>query len=236
MSRMILILSLLLFLPGGVSLAEQPNSPAGARLELSSIAAFDGWIREKRATSGRGGRYNTRSRREGLRVGDNGRGEQFRSIVSFDTARIPAGARIRSAKLHLKESALRGTPYELGKFVLATRSGSFGERAKVELHDFEAKADVREFAQSSRDYQTGWVSLSLGEKALSAINREGLTQLRLGFRKKSDGDRENDFVAFYSAECETPGNRPVLEVEYTPEYQQLWLSHGSTPLRGDVYR
>jgi hypothetical protein len=57
---------------------------------------------------------------------------------------------------------------------------------------------------------------ALNAAGRAAINKTGITQMRVYFAVDDNDDGGSDAIGFYSAENSTAANRPVLEVTYTP--------------------
>ncbi len=191
---------------------------------FTSAAAQDGWVRESTETSNVGGSVNSNNTSgTALRVGDDmgnaSQGErQFKVIVSFDTSAIPDGATIISATLKLKRGGLVGTnPFTThGTCFADIKTGAFGANA-VENGDFQAAATAAQVASMSNAAANGDLSTgALNAAGLAAVNKVGLTQMRVYFSVDDNNDNGDDFVGFYSGDNGTAANRPVLEVMYIP--------------------
>lgn len=75
-------------------------SPPASEQTFVSIAAEDGWVRESSENSNVGGKRNSGGAgSKAIRMGDEKKDRQYKSIVSFDTSSIPDGATIMSARL-----------------------------------------------------------------------------------------------------------------------------------------
>ena len=144
-----------------------------------SQAAEDGWVREKAESANVGGRVNTRGNgTKAIRVGDNRGDQQYVSILSFNTASIPDGAAILSAKLQLTRGKNSGTsPLTThGPCFTDIKSGSFSNNPALQNGDFEAPADavVGEIPTSGGN---GTVhDLAISSNAISNVNTKGHTQ------------------------------------------------------------
>jgi subtilisin family serine protease len=187
---------------------------AGIFKTFISAKAEDGWVRESSVGSGIGGSKGA----SGLILGDDSRGRQYRSILSFDTSGIPAGATITSATVKLKRRKQTGAdPFLImGPCYADVVTGAFGS-ADLVKEDFQAIATVSQAAVLSNPAADGAISTGvLNEEGMAAINRGGLTQIRLSCSPPTDGNRSKDFIKFYGGEDRHPENRPVLEVVYSP--------------------
>ena len=98
---------------------------------LYSIGAEDGWILEFLfENSNMGGSSGSGSSgRWAIRAGDDSSDRQWRSILSFDTSVIPAGATITEATVQLRRAGLAGTnPFQThGQLLADVKTGAFGE-------------------------------------------------------------------------------------------------------------
>jgi hypothetical protein len=187
-----------------------------------SIAADDGWVLELTETSNIGGLTDS----EGigptaLRLGDNYgilAGErQYKSILSFDTSSIPDEATIVSATLKLRRGVVIGTnPFMThGPCLVDIVNGAFGGNPALQSRDFQAPASATGVAIMSNPLDDGRLSTgALTADGLSAINKTGLTQLRVYFSIDDDNDASDDIITFHSGDSLLPFNRPVLEVSY----------------------
>ncbi|MBI4830101.1 MAG: hypothetical protein HY801_00795, partial [Candidatus Lindowbacteria bacterium] len=143
---------------------------------------------------------------------------QFKVIVSFDGSAIPDGATIISSTLKLKRGGLVGTnPFTThGTCFADIKTGAFGANA-VENGDFQAAATAAQVASMSNAAANGDLSTgALNAAGLAAVNKVGLTQMRVYFSVDDNNDNGDDFVGFYSGDNGTAANRPVLEVMYIP--------------------
>ncbi len=181
-------------------------------LYLFSIGADDGWVKESLAGSGVGGSKGTSP----LYVGDDVSNRQYKTIVSFNTSGIPSNAIIQSATLKLKRRGMAGTnPFTThGSCYVDVVRGTFGAQA-LENSDFQASATASQVATMSNPTVNGAISTgSLNASGLDAINKGGITQMRVYFSLPSNNNGIADNISFYSGDDVTPSNRPVLEVEY----------------------
>ncbi len=157
-----------------------------------------------------------------LRVGDeNGYANpQIVTILSFDTSPLPDDALIDSAKLILKqESSIIGEGNPFVKFrglLIDMRFGSFGSPA-LEPGDFDAFADVSSLGPYMPDLADTY-TFPLRSVAFPYIDRwavgSGLTQFRLRFALKNDGNTRPDYIHFSSGDEPTQEWRPRLVIRY----------------------
>jgi hypothetical protein len=160
----------------------------------------------------------------GLRVGDvfvfSALVEpQLKSIVSFNTASLPDTVSIQSATLRLIRGDLLGVnPFGThGPCYVDIVTGAFSGDPVLQSGDFEAAATATQVATMSNPLSNGATSTGvLNAAGLAAINRTGLTQMKIYFATDDNDDTTTDLMGFYPANNATPANRPVLEVTYFP--------------------
>jgi hypothetical protein len=187
---------------------------AGARnLAIPADGAWDGWVRESSESSGQGGLVDSAG--VGVRVGDDAADRQYRSVLSFDTARLPDGAVIYGAMLKLKHRALAGTdPFAThGALLVDVRRGRFGGAGALEPEDFEAPASRAAIASLGATGIHGWHSAAVRNLDFPRIDPQRSTQLRLRFAQDDNDDRSADYRVFHSADTAAP---PSLWITYRP--------------------
>ncbi|MBV8201420.1 MAG: Ig-like domain repeat protein, partial [Acidobacteria bacterium] len=203
---------------GDDSGSPQVVNPASTQVTFISIAAQDGWVLESAQGSGVGGTFNsTGNGTAALRVGDDSGNRGYRTIVSFDTSTIPAGATILSATLRLRRGTVAGTdPFTThGTCWVDVETGGFSGSTALQASDFQATATAVQSASLSDATTNGaWSQGSLNAAGLSAINKAGTTQLRVYFAIDNDGNHHNDYIGYYSGDNSTAANRPQLVVTY----------------------
>jgi len=203
-------------LPGTASITVTVNPSGGTTTgTFTSIGADDGLVAESSETSNQGGFVDVQS----LRIGDLNGDQQQKAILSFDTASIPDGATIVSATLRVRRSAVRGVNPFLthGTALVDIRTGAFGGSRALEAGDFEAAPTAAGVAALSTPAADGdWAEGLLNAAGLTAVNRTGLTQVRLYFSLDDDDDGSADFVTFRSGEDADVASRPQLIVVYRP--------------------
>jgi hypothetical protein len=182
-------------------------------MEFPSIATQDGWVLESRAHSNSGGKLNAKDCT--FMLGDDASNRQYRAVLSFNTARLPAKARITSATLEMMKDSQTNfdDPFSvLGRLFVDIHKGFFGSSPTLQWTDFSAPATARRVGASSTpspdDRQ--WYSIPLNSIGFRAINKTGLTQLRLYFAKASNYNRRADNVSFSSANCDSAPELLVL--------------------------
>ncbi len=186
---------------------------------FTSTASEDGRLWESTETSNVGGGGNsTDNTTASLRVGDFSDDTQYKTLVSFDTSSIPDTATIQSATLRLKRGTVSGTsPFSThGTCTVDIRNGGFGGWTAFAAGDFEAAATASGVASMSNATTDGTFSTgTLNASGLSAINKTGVTQLKVYFTTDDNDDLGTDYMGFYSGEA-AAGNRPELVVTYLP--------------------
>lgn len=180
---------------------------------FESLAAYDGWILESAENSGRGG---TKSATETvIRVGDDAANNQYRSILSFDTAALPVNATLVTATLRLRSVGRVGAnPFGThGKLLVDIRKGAFSGKPLLEAADFQAAASRSGSISVGKLPVAKWYSAELDPTSLRSINRLGPTQFRLRFTRDDNNDRGADYLRLSSGNA-TTGMRPALDVLY----------------------
>jgi len=185
---------------------------------FTSVAAQDGWVLESSETSNAGGSIDaTSNTTSSLRVGDDNKDKQYKSVVSFDTSAIPDGATILSATLRLRRGTLSGTdPFTThGTCWVDVQSGTgFSGSTALQTGDFQATATAVQASSLTDATANGnWSEGTLNAAGLAAIAKTGTTQLRVYFNLDDNDDLGNDYMGYYSGEA-TSANRPQLVVTY----------------------
>ena len=115
---------------GTNSAAPHVVNPAGTTtLTLASVDAQDGWVLESGENTNAGGSSNSNAgTTSALRVGDDNKDKQYKSIVAFDTSGIPDNATIVSVTLRLRRGSVSGTnPFTThGVGWVDVRTGAYG--------------------------------------------------------------------------------------------------------------
>ncbi len=206
----------------GSSLISVTIEPASmVQVTFTSIGAHDGWVRESSENSDTGGRRSSTSTGgRALRPGDATRDRQYKSIVSFDTSMIPAGATIVSATLRMRSGVVIGTnPFDagFGQLLVDAKTGGFSSNVALQNSDFEAAATAPGVALLSNALSSeAWSEGSLNAAGLAAINHSGTTQFRLYFQRDDNDDRGNDYIGYYSGDNSNVAYHPQLVVAYQP--------------------
>ncbi len=204
-------------LPGSAQITLTVTS-GSTTLTFDSVASQDGRIWESGENGNVGGGGNaTENSTIALRVGDTNADEQYKNVVSFNTASIPDGATILSASLRLVRGAISGTnPYTThGPCVADIVTGGFGGSTAFAFSDWQAAATANAVVTLSNPTVNGAASTgSLNAAGLSAINKTGTTQLRPYCTIGDNDDLAFDYIGFYPGETATAANRPQLTVTY----------------------
>jgi len=194
------------------------GQPPPTQVTLTSVAAQDGWVLESTETSNAGGSIDaTATTTSALRLGDDNKDKQYKSVVSFDTSAIPDGATILSATLRLRRGTLSGTsPFSThGTCWADVQTGGFSGSTALQTGDFQATATVAQAASLTNAASNGtWSTGSLNAAGLAALNKTGTTQLRVYFNLDDNDDNGNDYIGYYSGDNSTAANRPQLVVTY----------------------
>ncbi|HEX3129172.1 MAG TPA: S8 family serine peptidase [Thermoanaerobaculia bacterium] len=188
------------------------------QVTFNSVAAQDGYVLESGETTNVGGSNNsTAATTSALRVGDDNKDKQYKTVVSFDTSSIPDGATIVSAIVRLRRGTLSGTnPFTTHGICWAdVQSGGFSGSTTLQNGDFEAAATAVQSASLTNAATDGaWSEGNLNAAGLVAINKTGTTQLRIYFALDDNDDTGNDFLGYYSGDNGTAANRPQLVITY----------------------
>jgi hypothetical protein len=188
------------------------SGPVTARFR--SIGAFDGWVRESGEQTGVGGELNSWSAT--CLVGDDASDRQFRSILHFNTRRLPDDAVITSAILQIKPASVTGTnPFQThGALTIDIRRRGFNRATALEWADFQAPATLTAGGTFGSTPTGGWYSAALEATAYSSLNLRGATQFRLRFALDDNDDAGADYLAFLCGNTAARADRPLLIITY----------------------
>lgn len=167
---------------GGGDPPPPPPPPGMQTLGLPSIAAEDGYT--KATASGSSAEVGTLEAYYGVAIGRGSDGKFNRSLLSFDTSQLPAGAEIVSARLTLNWRSAYGDPWASpagNRLLIDLRNGCFGGACSLLASDHGAATSVDAVAEVPRFTAGSQDSGNFSTAALAAINRSGRTQLRLRF-------------------------------------------------------
>ena len=207
---------------GGQTCNETTNAceSSPVTVTFTSVAADDGYVIESGENTGVGGSATSNgSNANGLRIGDNNQDRQQKTVVSFNTASLPDGAVITAVTLRLRRGGLTGTnPFTThGACWADIVSGSFSGSATLQTGDFQAAATATQVASMSNPAANlDWSTGNLNAAGLAAVNKTGLTQLRVYFNTDDNDDNGADYLGFYPGNNGTAANRPQLVVTYLP--------------------
>lgn len=198
---------------------------ASVTVTFTSVAAHDGWLGES-LTQANVGAFSdaTLANASALRIGDQFVPSrlvepQLKSLVSFDTSTLPDSAVIQSATLKLTRGGLTGVnPFTThSPCYVDVVTGSFNGNPALENADFQAAPTVAQVATMSNPLSNGAQSTgALSASGLAAINKTGLTQMKVYFAIDDNDDSTTDAMGFYSGENAVAANRPAIEVTYVP--------------------
>lgn len=183
-------------------------------ITLSSKGRFDGWVSESAKAAKVGGSVG----RNQVKVGDDDKDRQYRGILSFDTSKIPVDAEILSATLKLTVKDVLGVnPFSsLGVCYVDVMKGTFGKKS-LKKADFEVQATVSQVAVMSDPEANGGISAGIiNVDGINAINKGGITQIRMYFSTPSNNNELADLIVFYPGEIFSKTKRPTLEITYLP--------------------
>ncbi|MFD6972094.1 poly(3-hydroxybutyrate) depolymerase [Streptomyces sp. NPDC059949] len=155
--------------------------PVTDRVTLPSVDAQDGYV--KAAADGSGAAVGPLEDSYGLALGRGTDGKVNRTLLSFDTSRIPAGKEITRAYLTVSRSSGSGDPWASpagNRLLVDVTTGCFGACA-VEPSDWSTAATVPDGAQIASFSSGSASSTDLSAAALAALDRAGTTQVRLRF-------------------------------------------------------
>jgi len=184
---------------------------------FTGIADHDGRVWDDGAGTGEDGDDNDSDGRA-LCLGDHSQNKGYRTVVSFDTSFIPAGAVILSAQLQLTRGLWSGQdPFEwAGSCLIDVANPWFGSSEQLSAEDWNAPADAVAVASFAADpgADSAMVSTEFDADGLNNINKNGTTQMRIYFETPISFNNISDYLGFYSAEIGTPEYRPKLIVTY----------------------
>jgi hypothetical protein len=180
-------------------------------MTFTSIGAQDGWILESGENTNVGGSKN--ATRTFFTLGDDAANKQFRAILSFNTAGLPAGATITNITLKIRQADTRRFP-RLLNIAVDIKKGNFG-LAPLQLGDFSSKPTKKvAFAIPNNKDVNGWYTGTLGAIADTLVNKAGNTQFRLRFSRDDNNNRIANIIRFFSGNALTPADQPQLIITY----------------------
>jgi hypothetical protein len=94
-------------------------------------------------------------------------------------------------------------------------TGAFSGTNSLENTDFEAAGTAAQVATMSNPAANGDTSSgSLNAAGMAAVNKVGVTQLKVYFSLDDNDNDAIDAMGFFSGNSASAANRPVLEVTY----------------------
>jgi hypothetical protein len=183
----------------------------------------DGWALESKENSNRGGSMNAKA--PTIRLGDDGKNNQYRAILDFSTASLPDNAVVTQAILMIQLQGVVGTdPFTTHQYIwIDIRQGAFGSFGPIavgalQASDFQAPAGAYSVGTIQNNPVGAWYWSLLDARAIPFINLKGPTQFRLGFLLDDNNDKGEDYLSFFSGNFGGASDRPTLLVEYyTPK-------------------
>lgn len=206
------------FLNSEVYTINKPT-PVALTAMFKSVGSNDGWIVESQKTSEVGGTRN--STEATFILGDDPRDRQYISILQFSTSSLPDNAVVTKVTLMIRSQSYTGTnPFTThGDIAVDIRKGYFGSSGVLGVNsldrgDFSAPASMNNAGVIANNPVTDWYWTILNPAASQFINLAGVTEFRLRFQLPDNGDRNNDFIRFYSGNYYSSASHPLLQVEY----------------------
>lgn len=186
--------------------------------DFRSTGSNDGWVLESSENSNKGGSRNSSA--NVIKLGDDSKNRQFRSILHFPTYYLPDNAVVTQVILMIKQQNVVGTdPFTTHQNIsIDIRKGFFSNFNigfwSLQLTDFQAPADMLAVGLIQNNPVGGWYWAMLDRTAFPYINLTSSTQLRLGFQLDDNNDHGNDYINFFSGDYQEQKDRPHLLIEY----------------------
>lgn len=161
-----------------------------------------------------------------LKVG-NSSGEDFSTVLNFNTTVMPPDTGALSASLYIRREALSGTNPISNNLQITIKSGFFGATVDVEASDYGASGDatVNPCQFGTANANGGWIRLELPAAVLPYINASNATQFIISAPGASG------LVTFTGAT--DPEFAPVLNIRYGPQF--VGMQQHSTIAEINVY-
>jgi len=187
--------------------------PPNKMMTFTSNPILDGWILESSENSNAGGTLGSAAIT--FNLGDYAANKQFRSILHFDTSRLPDKAVILKATLKIMKQGLVGTnPFSTHGLLLADiRKPYFGPTVSLQIGDFQATPSRSAVAVFSVKPVGSWYSAALSNTGKAFVNRAGTTQFRLRFATDDNNNHVADYMKFYSGNA-AAAMRPKLIISF----------------------
>ena len=186
---------------------------------LWSTPLEDGGLMESHFTSEVGGTANNGATTSP--VGDTATRQQLQVLLNFDTSSIPADALITSAELRVYRASATGGWSSFGPIWVGMRNPCampwmYGASGLLEMIDFQAINSTAPVATLNVPTTNTYTSALLNASGLAAINRGGMTQMKLYYPLADDGDAVSDQVQIGTGNYgSTSPGRPRLVVTYS---------------------
>ena len=148
---------------------------------FTSQSADDGYV--KANADGTGATVGTLEATYGLASGKGSDGLINKSLLSFDTSSVPDGATVTGAEVTLTYASSFSDPWAsppANTLMLDVKNGCFG-LCSTEAGDWAAPATAVAVADIAKFTSGTKTSGELNAAGLSAVNRTGMTQVRLAF-------------------------------------------------------
>jgi len=180
---------------------------------FNSQPTYDGWVLESGEFTNKGGIIDDTG--TVLNVGDDSENRQYRTILSFPTARIPDNAVITRVILKIKGQGLEGSdPMKTHNgLIVDIRKNKFYTLPALQLVDFQAKPGKFKVGVFPDKLISGWYKAVLYRGGFPYINQKGRTQVRLRFQLDDNNDNLADILKLYSGNANL-ADRPKLIVKY----------------------
>jgi pimeloyl-ACP methyl ester carboxylesterase len=146
---------------------------------FNNDGAKDGYV--KAYTDGTGrfiGSYSN------LAIGSGSDGKENVAILHFDTSGLPDNANITRAYLEVESGLVTGDPWNVGEgheLVIDINKGYLGTSQNTQTDDWNAPATASSVATIDKFTSGKKNSSAFNEAGLNAINKTGVTQIRLRF-------------------------------------------------------
>jgi secreted trypsin-like serine protease len=207
---------------GGVN-SGNGNFTTGAEYVMAKITTiaiyystdtYDGWVLESSETSNKGGTINSSATT--LRVGDDAKNKQYRSILDFDTSTnpIPPSASLFKVTIQMKRQGITGSnPFSALGAIQVDYKGYFGTSDSLEKADFQSSASKKGITKFTSKNSGGWYSAVIGSANYGLLDRDGINQFRLHFTTDDNNDFLANYISFYSGNADV-ANQPQLIIEH----------------------
>ena len=182
-----------------------------------SSGKYDGWIRESRSGSSKGGRKNTSD--EAIYLGYDANQRQYRAILHFDIF-LPDVLSISKVTLLMKKKELvEFDPFTSQSGILVDiKSGVFGEFGPfpikaLQKSDYQFPASMNAIGKIENNPLGEWYWTTLDSATFTYFAQSDTVQLRLAF-DPGNASAEHGYLEFYSGDSKNLENRPQLLIDY----------------------